>query len=60
MTFKELLLRAKAHDEEARETLLLMYDAKLKSAAKIDGVFDDDLYQELPTILLKRSDQLKM
>ena len=50
MTFKELLLRAKAHDEEARETLLLMYDAKLKSAAKIDGVFDDDLYQNFPLI----------
>lgn len=60
MTFKELLLRAKAHDEEARETLLLMYNAKLKSAAKIDGVFDDDLYQELRIILLKCIDQFQM
>ena len=53
MNFKELLLRAKAHDESAQEAILLMYDAKLRWAAKLDGVFDDDLYQELRIILLR-------
>lgn len=47
MNFKELLLRAKAGNTEAATELLLMYQPLLLKEAIIDGIFDEDLYQEL-------------
>lgn len=47
MTFKELLVRARAGDQTAVENLLIMYHPLLLKEAIVDGVLDEDLYQEL-------------
>ena len=46
MNFKDLLLRAKSGDNEALTELLLMESI-------VDGVFDEDLFQELCIVFLK-------
>ncbi len=53
MNFKELLIRAKANDNQAMETLLEMYKPLLLKESISDGVFDEDLYQELGLLLIK-------
>ena len=53
MNFKQLLLLARSGDQDALEKLVLMYDPLLSGSAWIDGVFDEDLYQELRIVLLK-------
>ena len=52
MNFKELLSRAKDDDLQAKETFLERYKSLLLKEAIIDGVFDEDLYQELCVTLL--------
>jgi hypothetical protein len=52
MNFKELLSRAKDDDLQAKEGLLERYKSLLLKEAIIDGVFDEDLYQELCVTLL--------
>lgn len=47
MDFKELIIRAKRGENSAQETLLEMYKPLLSKEAIVDGVFDEDLYQEL-------------
>lgn len=47
------LLSAKAGNENAITTILQMYRPLLLKYAIIDGVLDEDLYQELSIILLK-------
>lgn len=47
MNFKELLIRAKAGDEQAIEKLLDMYRPLLLKESIVDGILDEDLYQEL-------------
>ena len=47
MNFKELIIRAKRGENEAQEALLEMYQPLLSKEAIVDGVFDEDLYQEL-------------
>lgn len=53
MTFKNLLLRAKAGDEKALTELLMMYRPLLLKESIVDGVFDEDLFQELCIVFLK-------
>jgi len=53
MDFKELLLQARAGSEIAVVVLLEMYRPLLVKNAIINGIFDDDLYQELCIALLK-------
>lgn len=53
MNFECLLLRAKAGNEDAVMVILQMYRPLLLKYAIIDGVLDEDLYQELSIILLK-------
>ena len=53
MNFECLLLSAKAGNEDAITTILQMYRPLLLKYAIIDGVLDEDLYQELSIILLK-------
>ena len=48
-----LLLNAKAGNEDAITAILQMYRPLLLKYAIIDGVLDEDLYQELSIILLK-------
>ena len=52
MSFKELLSRPKDDDLQAKEALLERYKSLLLKEAIIDGVFDEDLYQELCVTLL--------
>lgn len=52
MNFKELLSRAKDDDLQAKEALLERYKSLLLKEDIIDGVFDEDLYQELCVTLL--------
>lgn len=47
MDFKELLIRAKRGEKYAQEELLKMYQPLLMREAIVEGVFDEDLYQEL-------------
>ena len=53
MNFECLLLSAKAGNEDAITAILQMYRPLLLKCAIIDGVLDEDLYQELSIILLK-------
>lgn len=53
MNFECLLLSAKAGNENAITTILQMHRPLLLKYAIIDGVLDEDLYQELSIILLK-------
>ena len=47
MEFKELLIRAKRGENSAREQLLKMYEGFLVKKSIVEGVFNEDLYQEL-------------
>ncbi len=47
MNFKEVLLNAKANDEESVCVLLEIYKPLLLKNAIINGRLDEDLYQEL-------------
>jgi len=47
MNFKELLIRAKENDENAIKEISDMYKPLLLKESIINGVFDEDLYQEL-------------
>ena len=53
MNVECLLLSAQAGHENAITTILQMYRPLLLKYAIIDGVLDEDLYQELSIILLK-------
>lgn len=53
MNFECLLLSARAGNEDAITAILQMYRPLLLKYAIIDGVLDEDLYQELSIILLK-------
>lgn len=47
MEFKELIIRAQRGENDAQEKLLHMYQPLLFNESVVDGVFDEDLYQEL-------------
>lgn len=47
MEFKELIIRAKRGENSAQEQLLELYKPLLSKEAIVDGIFDEDLYQEL-------------
>ena len=53
MTFRELLLRARAGEEEAVEALFTIYKPLMVRASIVRGVFDEDLFQEQCITLLK-------
>ena len=53
MTFRELLLLAKAGDQTAMTNLLMMYQPLLLKESIVDGVLDEDLYQELCIVFLR-------
>ena len=47
MNFLELLICAKAGDNDAAEHILTMYQPLLVKESVLDGALDEDLYQEL-------------
>ncbi len=53
MRFKNLLIQAQAGNEKAFGELLNMYRPLLLKESIVDGVFDEDLYQELCIVFLK-------
>lgn len=53
MTFNELFKHAKAGDRTAVEQLLMMYQPLLLKEAIVNGVLDEDLYQELCIVFLR-------
>ena len=53
MNFECLLLSAKAGNEDAITAILQMYRPLLLKYAIIDGVLDEDLYQELCITLVR-------
>lgn len=52
MNFKELLQRAKMDDQQAKQEIISMYQPLLVKEAVVNGVFDEDIYQELCETLL--------
>ena len=53
MDFKELLLQAKAGEKPCVAELLRLYQPLLAKESVIEGVFDEDLYQELCITLMR-------
>ncbi len=53
MEFDELLFRAKMNDKQAIEQIIEIYQPLIIKNALVNGVFDEDLYQELMVELLK-------
>lgn len=53
MEFEEILFRAKQGEKMAVEQVLEVYRPLLIKNALINGVFDEDLYQELIIEVLK-------
>ena len=53
MRFKDLLLQAKTGDETAITELLMMYRPLLLKESIVEGMFDEDLYQELCIVFLR-------
>lgn len=53
MNFKDILPQAQVGRETAVEELLTRYRPLLVKESICDGVFDEELYQELCLILLK-------
>ena len=52
MIFKGLMLRAKENAKTAIGELLTMYRPLLLKESIVDGIFDEDLYQEFCLTLL--------
>lgn len=52
MSFKELLIRAQDGSHEAEEEILKLYRPLLMKESIQNGVFDEDLYQELCIVAL--------
>ena len=52
MNFKDLLLRAKDGDQKAKEEIFLMYRPLLFKESCVNGIFDEDLFQELSATLI--------
>lgn len=60
MNFKELLYMAKANEEDAIAQLLEMYRPLLIKGSVINGIFDEDLYQEQCVTLLRCIKQFRV
>ncbi len=48
----DLLQRAKMDDQQAKQEIISMYQPLLMKEAVVNGVFDEDIYQELCETLL--------
>lgn len=57
MNFKELLLQAKFGDRTATTELLMLYQPLLLNESIIDGILDEDLYQELCIVFMRCIDR---
>lgn len=53
MEFEELLFQAKMEDKQAVEKIVEMYRPLLIRNSLVNGIFDEDLFQELTVEILK-------
>ncbi len=53
MDFKELISRAQDGSETAQEELLNLYRGLLMKYSIVDGMFEEDLYQEMCITFLR-------
>lgn len=60
MNFEEILLNAKAGSHQDITAILEMYQPLLIKTSIIDGIYDEDLYQELCITFLKCLNQFKI
>ena len=60
MKFEELLICAKLGDEDARIQLLNMYRPMLLKASILNGVLDEDLFQDQCVTLMKCIEQFRI
>ncbi len=60
MNFKELMIRAKRGENNACEELLKMYEPLLLKESIVDGILDEDLYQELCCYFLRCIEKFEM
>lgn len=51
--FRELLIKAKRGDDESFAELMVLYKPLLLRESVVDGVYDEDLYQENCIVFLK-------
>lgn len=52
LNFKELLIQAQEGNQQVQETILLLYQPLLLKESTVNGIFDEDVYQELCITLL--------
>ena len=52
MSFEELLRKAQKGEQDAMEQLLMMYQPLLMKEAIVNGVLNEDLYQELCIVFI--------
>jgi len=60
MNFKEILLLAKQNDESAVKQIVDLYSPLLMKESIVNGVFDEDLYQELWLTLINCIQKIKI
>lgn len=53
MPFESLLLLAKRGSSDAMEELITMYRPLLLKESVVEGIFDEDLYQEFCIVLIR-------
>ena len=53
MSFEELLRKAQKNEQDAMEQLLMMYQPLLMKEAIVNGVLNEDLYQELCIVFVR-------
>lgn len=60
MNFKELLILAQSGEDLAIKKIVEMYKPLLIKESIIDGIFDEDLHQELMLTLLRCIQKIKI
>ena len=60
MNFRELLIRAKAGDKAALSQIIDMYKPLLIKESRLNGRFDEDLFQEVCITLLRCVEMFKL
>ena len=53
MPFYDLLLQAQASDGHAYERIAALYEPLLRKESRLNGHFDEDLYQDQLIVLLR-------
>lgn len=52
MNFEQILNSAKSGDKQSKEELFLKYRPLILKSASIDGIYSEDLYQELSAVFI--------